>query len=215
METENVRKLLSQYPPSFAKDQAHRLIRNALHRPDPERPLKFIVYDILYAFQMLEARRLGLGRDRDPVQYAKFRRNYINAVAMWVPGKDPFIDGIRMAATSAARHNDPELDKILKDLAEAETNRTSMEQSRKALSPRKMGPFNRYVWKLLEASPELSEGALQRTIESDYQRGNSIFSHISLDEIEIDIKETEECETILRSGIRSRLSRLKNKKAQD
>jgi hypothetical protein len=83
--------LLSRYPPSFAKNEAGRALRSVHGQFTSKRTLRFVVYDIIYAFQRLEARRLGIRSDRHPIQYAEFRRNFVVALAMWVPGKDPYI----------------------------------------------------------------------------------------------------------------------------
>lgn len=109
-------RLLDRYPPSPIKAEAIRLLREADRGTDAQRLLRITVYDVVYAFERLEARHLGLRPDRHPTQYAEFRHDFIAALAMWVPGRDPFIDGVREALAMAAKHNDPELNALLQDL---------------------------------------------------------------------------------------------------
>ncbi len=148
--------LLNRYPPSFAKSQAARVLHDVDRQSHSSRALRFVVYDIVYAFQQLEARRLGIRADRQPIQHAQFRRDHIAALAMWVPGKDQYIDGLREALVLAARHDDDQLSKILQDLAASEEHRFSMEQRRKASLPRKPKAIDEYIRAILIKNPKIT-----------------------------------------------------------
>ena len=160
-------QLLHRYPPSFAKSEAVRVLRRIGRLSPPERELRFVVHDIVYAFQLLEAQRLGIRPDRHPYQYAEFRHDFVVALAMWVPGKDPFIDGVRAAASVAAKHNDPALDKILQDLAACEMGRLSVEQSRRASSPREPKSIDGYIRTALIKNPDMTLDDLWNQIRGD------------------------------------------------
>ena len=159
--------LLDRYPPSDAKLEAARLLRRAQNQISAGQPLRFPLYDILYAFQQLEARRWGIRRDRYPAEHEKFRRAFISAVAMWVPGKDRYIDGLREVAEVAAKHNDEELNSLLQTLVEAEANRTSNEQSRRASSPRKPKSIDRYIEEILTKNPKTTLEELWGQVRAD------------------------------------------------
>jgi hypothetical protein len=206
-----VNGLLGRYPHSHLKKDTISLLRRLEERSDPDRPARYSVYEVLYAFLQLEARHLGLRRDKHPEQYARFRYEFLASLAMWVPGKDPYIDGVRDALFRAAKHEDAELNSLLEALVQAEASRTSIEQRRRASTPHPDGSFNRYVLNKLKVKPRLTERELIREIEKDYERGGSIFSKIEIDEIEVDDMETGECETVRRGAIRSRLYRLRKK----
>lgn len=149
-------RLLDQYPRSSIKAEAERILRKAEIQSTRDRSVRALAYDVIYAFQRLEARRLGIRSDRNPDQYFDFRRGFIAALAMWVPGKDPYIDGLREALTIAVKHNDPELESLLHTLMRAEEGRTSMEQSRRAASPRKEKLIDGYIRRLLTQKPTMT-----------------------------------------------------------
>ena len=71
---DETKRLLDQYPPSLLKSEAIRLLQAVDRQDYPARPLKFAIYDIIYAFQRLEARSLGIRPDRHPSEYAEFIR---------------------------------------------------------------------------------------------------------------------------------------------
>jgi len=175
--------LLSRYPPSFAKNEAGRALRSVHGQFTSKRTLRFVVYDIIYAFQRLEARRLGIRSDRHPIQYAEFRRNFVVALAMWVPGKDPYIDGPREALRVAAKHNDPALNKILEDMIQHEGMRISNEQRRRALSLRKPKSVDVYIKEALTKNPKLTLHDLRQKMMDD-ERGN-VIEEVTEDEVYI------------------------------
>lgn len=175
--------LLSRYPPSFAKNEAGRALRDIDKQSTSKRTLRFVVYDIIYAFQRLEARRLGIRSDRHPIQYAEFRRNFVVALATWVPGKDPYIDGPREALSIAVKHNDPALNKILEDMIQHEAMRVSNEQRRRALSLRKPKPVDVYIKEALTNNPKLTLADLRQKMMDD-ERGN-VIEEVTEDEVYI------------------------------
>lgn len=159
--------MLDRYPPSPLKAETMRRLRGADRGADAQRPLRFVVYDVVYAFQRLEARRLGLRPDRHPAQYAEFRHDFIASLAMWVPGRDPFIDGMREALAKAAKHDDPELNALLQDLTDAEGRRNSLEQSRRASSPRKAKAIDEYIGSVFAKNPAITLDELWEQIGRD------------------------------------------------
>lgn len=174
---------LSRYPPSFAKNEARRALRSIDTQSASKRTLRFVVYDIVYAFQRLEAQRLGIRSDRHPIQYAEFRRDFVLALAMWVPGKDPYIDGPREALSIAAKYNDPALNQILEDLIQHEGMRISNEQRRRALSVRKPKSVDRYIKEALTNNPKLTLHDLRQKMMDD-ERG-SVIEEVTEDDVYI------------------------------
>jgi hypothetical protein len=213
--TNEVRRLLDQYPPSFVKSDAIRLLQAADRPDDSARPLKFAVYDIVYAFQRLEARRLGIRPDRQPDEYAQFRHNYIAALAMWVPGKNPLADKVRAAIDAHAAGATDEVTSILEELLRATENHHSSTQARSASAARKLKTIDRYILALLADRPTLSEKELWQQIERDSED----MSCAAIGELEPDgvwvIDPTPEervrSDFYTRTSFRSRLSRLKRK----
>lgn len=203
--------VLSRYEPSRAKIVASVRIRHALRSLEDGRKPEYALYEILYELERLEAKRLGVRRDRRTAHYREFGRQHILMLAAWVAGQDPFIKGLKEAQILARGGPTPELDRLIGQLIDAELNRTSDEQRRRGRSPKREGPFNRYLRKLLEQDISLSEPKLWERIEADYDGGGSIFSNISINGLEIDDVETEECEDVSRDGVRNRLSRMREK----
>ncbi len=210
-----VKRILDQYPPSFVKSQTIRLLKAVDRQDDPARPLKFAVYDIVYAFQRLEARRLGVRPDRQPGEYAQFRRSYIAALAMWVPGKNPLADKVRAAIDAHAAGAAGEVASILEELLGAAENHHSSTQAVAASAARKPKTIDRYILALLADRPTLSEKELWRQIERDSED----MSCAEIGELEPDgvwvIDPTPEGRVrsvfYTRDSFRSRLSRLKRK----
>lgn len=210
------KRLLDQYPPSFVKSDAVRLLQAADRPDDSARPLKFFVYDIVYAFQRLEARRLGIRPDRQPGEYAEFRQSYIAGLAMWVPGKNPLADKVRAAIDAQTAGAAGELASILEELLGAVENHHSSTQARAASAARKLKTIDRYILALLADRPTLSEKELWRKIERDSED----MSCAEIGEVEPDgvwvIDPTPEgrvrSDFYTRASFRSRLSRLKQKR---
>lgn len=216
MVMDEVKRLLDQYPPSFAKSEAIRLLQAVDRQDGPARPLKFAVYDIVYAFQRLEARNLGIRPDRHPGEYAEFRHSYIAALAMWVPGKNPLADKVRAAINAHAAGAADEVTLILKELLRAAENHQSLAQARAASAPRQLKTIDRYIRALLAERPALSHKDLWQKIERDSED----MSCAEIGEVEHDgvwiIEPTPRNNAhsvfYTRSSLRSRLSRLKQKK---
>ena len=170
---DTVYNLLNRYPPSSAKNDVLRVLREIDRQSPSKKTLRAVVYDTVYAFQRLEARRLGIRADRHPLQYAEFRRNFVVALAMWVPGKDPLIDCAHEVMSKAAKHGDPDLNAELQKLIGALENRTSAEQSRRASSPRKPKSIDEYIRAALIKKPHMTWDDLWRQFDID-ERGDVI-----------------------------------------
>ncbi len=213
---DETKRLLDQYPPSLLKSEAIRLLQAVDRQDYPARPLKFAIYDIIYAFQRLEARSLGIRPDRHPSEYAEFRHSYIAALAMWVPGENPLADKVRAAIDALAAGAADEVTLILKELLGAAENHQSLAQARAAAAPRQLKTIDRYILALLAEKPALSQKDLWRQIERDSQD----MSRAEIGEAEPDgvwiIEPTPKNKAhsvfYTRSSLRSRLSRLKQKK---
>jgi hypothetical protein len=209
------RRILDQYPPSFVKSDATRLL-HAIDRPDdPARPLKFAVYDIVYAFLRLEARRLGIRQDRQPGEYAEFRHSYIAGLAMWIPGKNPLADKVRAAIAAHAAGAEDEVASILEELLGAAENHHSSMQAKAASAARNPKTIDKYLLTLLAQRPTLSEKELWRQIERDSED----MCCAEIGEVEpdgvwvIDPTPRDRAQSVFytRGSFRSRLSRLKRK----
>lgn len=212
---DEAKQLLDQYPPSFVKSEAIRLLRAVDRQDDPERPLKFAVYDIVYAFQRLEARRLGIRADRQPGEYAEFRHGFLSALAMWVPGQDPLADKVRAIIDAQAAGRAEEVESGLNELLKDVENRHRAAQVSAATSARKLKTIDRYILALLAERPTLSEKQLWRQIERDSED----MSCAEIGELEhdgvwvIDPTPEDRVRSVFytRDSFRSRLSRLKQK----
>jgi hypothetical protein len=204
-----IRELLAPYPHSFAKSRASKLIIDAVTKSDPERPLRFKIFDIIHGFLSLEQKRLGIERVRDPDGYALFKRQFLHDVCYWVPKKDKKIDGIREAMAVASKYNDANLNKILTDMYEFESDVTSYEQRRRASYPRKMDAFGRYLKNKLQAKPRMTEPELWSDLEKDEQCGGRIVIRIFSEEVELDDLDAGDCSAVKRDAVRNRLSRMK------
>lgn len=210
-------QLLDLYRPSFVKSEAVSLLRAVANRDDPERPLKFQVHDIVYAFQRLEAHRLGIRADRQSGAYNEFRLGYLTSLAMWVPGQNPLVDQVKALIDHQAAGRDEEVASGLKELLKDFENRHSQQQKGFAETPRDPKPIDQYIRDLLAVDPKLSEKALWRQMELDSESmGHPIIGEIAHDRVWI-IEPTPEHVSLAReysrSSFRSRLSRLKNNKS--
>lgn len=210
-------QLLDLYRPSFVKSEAVSLLRAVANRDDPERPLKFQVYDIVYAFQRLEAHRLGIRADKRSVAYNEFRQGYLTSLAMWVPGQNPLADQVKALIDHQAAGRDEEVASGLKKLFKDFENHHSQQQKGVAETPRDPKPIDQYILDLLAVNPTLSEKALWRQIEIDSEGlHNPIIGEIAHDSVWI-IDPTPEhinrSKKYSRSSFRSRLSRLKKNKS--
>lgn len=205
--------LLSRYPPSFAKSEAARVLRGVGPLSSPERKLRSVVYDIVYAFQLLEAQRLGIRPDQDPIQYAEFRLNFVAALAMWVPGKDPQTDAIMRAIEANTAGQKEEVGTILRKMLQTAENRERSAQSNNAKNPRKLKTIDHYILEALRANPRLTETELWQKIERDSES----LSHEQIGDIEHDgvwvsdpmPQRKNRSQHYTRGSLRSRLSRLK------
>lgn len=200
-------ELLARYEPSRVKNVASARIQHALRTLDDGRKPEYAIYEILYEVERLEAKRLGVRRDKRTARYWEFRRQHVGLVAAWVAGQDPFIQGLKEAESLASG----ELKTLIGQLIDAEQDRTSVEQRYRGNSPKRERAFNRYVRKLLEENIDLSEPELWQRIEADHDRGGSIFSSISIDGIEIDDPDTGKPDDLSRDAVRNRLSRMRQK----
>lgn len=163
--------LLDEYPASFAKAQAFQMLKRAEASTSVHRPFKFVVYDIVYAFQKLEARRLGLRRDLHPESYVAFTNGVTSALAFWVPGQDPFIDTIMSAATAFDDGRMEDVGKIFRDLREIITA--------KEAAPKRSKPFTstsktlgHYIKDKLQENQNMTEAQLWREMENDSEYGS-------------------------------------------
>jgi hypothetical protein len=211
--------LLNRYPASFAKTEATELLRQTKIQVVEDRPLKFVVYDLVYAFQRLEARRLGIRQDLYPAHYAEFRHDFIAALAMWVPGVDPLVDGIREAIDANSDGRPDDVAKILRDMLEVSEKETSVRQSKNAASRRRMPTVNEYILEKLRQNPHLTQIELWQHMEADSASLNDPrIGEIEEDRVHIfDVIPKEKSKklsitrTYSRSSFRSRLSKLKAK----
>lgn len=163
--------LLDQYPASFAKTQAFQMIKRAEAPTSVHRPFKFVVYDIVYAFQKLEARRLGLRRDLHPETYAAFTNGVTSALATWVPGQDPFIDSIMSAATAFDDGRMEEVGKIFRELREVITAREAAPQRSKPFTSTSK-TLGDYIIDKLQENSNMTEAQLWQEMENDSEYGS-------------------------------------------
>lgn len=190
-----------------------RLLRGADGGAYAQRPLRFVVYDVVYAFQRLEARRLGLLPDRQPAQYAEFRHDFIASLAMWVPRKNPFIDDVRAALAAHAEGRVEELGKHLEQLLRAAENKVLIDPKGNGSRPRKLKTIDRYILDALRLDPNLSEAGLWQQIERD---ANDLtddrigeIEHDGVWVIDPTPKGKTKSQRYTRSSMRSRLSRVR------
>jgi len=203
-------ELLAQYPPSSAKSEASRLIWNATADASSERPLKYRIYDILYAFQMLETRRRGIRRDRDPSGYAEFRRGYIAALAMWIPGKDPVVDDIRKALNALANGDNEQVETILRQLEATAIARISTEQRQRGGATRAPKAIDTYIKEALGKNPKLTLKGLWEQINRDEY--SDIFEEISYDKVWVKhSKDNRKSDEYTQGAIRNRFYRIRKK----
>lgn len=163
--------LLDQYPASFAKTQAFQLLKRAETHTSVYRPFKFVVYDIVYALQKLEARRLGLRRDLHPEPYAAFTNGVTSALAAWVPGQDPFIDTIMSAATAFDGGRMEEVGKIFCELREIITAKEAAPQRNKPFTSTSK-TLGVYIIDKLQENSNMTEAQLWREMENDSEYGS-------------------------------------------
>ncbi len=202
-------ELLEPYPHSFEKSRASTLIINAVTKSDPERPLRFKIFDIIHGFLTLEQKRLGIHRAPYPEVYALFKRQFLHDVCFWVPGKDSFRDGLRECINATARGDLDEVTHVLHQLYEAEENRTSLEQSSRGSKPRALKVINEYILGILAKKPRITVPELWQQMERD-ERGGVIYE-VLFDEVLVSRRKGDEVDYYSRNAIRQRLWRLSKK----
>ena len=207
--------LLYRYPPSSAKSEAARVLRGVDRVPVDKSTLRSVVYDIVYAFQLLEARRLSIRPDRHLLQYAEFRQDFIAALAMWVPGKDPLTDDIMRAIHANTEGRKEEVGTLLRKMLQSAENRERTAQSSNGKSPRRLKTLDHYILDALRENPKLSEKELWRQIERDSEdltdKRIGEVEHDGVWVIDPMPNGKSSSQFYARSSLRSRLSRLRIK----
>ena len=160
--------------------------------------------------QYLEVLRLRAGV-RGQFNIRGFRLHHAELCLEWISGQNSTTDGLREILDLLNSNDREAIQRLVQELIEHEHRRPSMEQSRRARTPRKPDLFNQIIYdELMRRWPEwLSEPELMTILKR--MAGRSIVSYVSSTDVELDVLQTDKCKTIPISGIRRRLTAMRKR----
>jgi hypothetical protein len=161
--------------------------------------------------QYLEVRRIraGLRPGRDWSYIRRFRLHQAEMLVHWISEEDTTADGLQEIRELVSKGDLDAFFRLVDELIEYEHKRPSMEQRRRASTPRKQDPFNELIYQeLLRRWPQpLSEPEFMTILKR--MAGKSIVKQVTSVEIELDDLDSDYRDEVPLGAVRQRMSRMR------